>query len=346
MQKCEGVWLYLHYVVSEIWRGEQPALDLEALPTGLGQYYASFWHNYRASHEADWHRWYEPLLSTLAVIQEAVPLDRLVALSGIAATKPADLKQLADVLAGDWAPFVRCSVGGRDLRALPPHVALVSPRRSRGADARRTRPHRRPLPDRWGGLERGLPDLPEVPRPGDATWSEPSEQRYGRRYLALHLATAGAEQRAQLFELLTLDAARREGATKPRQRHHLDGSVCHGPARPSPRSVHGGRQIGGTPTTRTPGWSATTSSQVNLAWRRAEDQSRQSDGDRGSSMGWQLRFALMQSSINARAESLPVDLLLALVRCGRWDAYQAWAFADRIPALAGVRWRSLKWPGC
>ena len=57
-RKCEGVWLYLHYVVAEIRRAERPALDLEALPTGLEQYYATFWHDFRDSHDPDWHRWY------------------------------------------------------------------------------------------------------------------------------------------------------------------------------------------------------------------------------------------------------------------------------------------------
>jgi hypothetical protein len=331
MRKCEGVWTYLHYVVSEITRGEHPALNLEALPTGLWQYYESFWRDYRARHDADWQRWYEPLLSTLAVIQEAVPLERLVALSGIAANEPEDMTQLADVLGGDWGPFVRCSERGRayelyhhTLRSfLREHLAA----QTRDAHARIADQYL----TRWGGLEGGLPDLPEGPRVGDATLSEPAEQRYGRRYLALHLANAGAESRAQLFELLTLDqrAVKAPPASEapPPRWFRLpwtrQAATQVSPRRPTNRwyAYHENAGLVGDYV-----------GQVTLAWRRAEAQSHQSNGDRGSSVGWELRFALMQSSINARAENLPVDLLLALVRCGRWDAFQAWAFADRIPA--------------
>jgi hypothetical protein len=331
VRKCEGVWLYLHYVVSDLGRAERPALDLEALPTGLWQYYVSFWRDYRARHDADWPRWYEPLLSTLAVIQEPVPLDRLVALSGIAVNEPADLTQLADVLGGDWGPFIRCSEGGWAYELY--HHTLRSflqddlAAQTRDAHARIAGHYL----TRWGGLERGLPDLPAVPRLRDATLSEPAEQRYGRRYLALHMANAGAESRAQLFDLLTLDQptvkAPPASEVPPPRWFRLPWTrqavTQVSPRRPTNRwyAYHENAGLVGDYV-----------SQVNLAWRRAEDQSHQSNADRGSSVGWELRFALMQSSINARAENLPVDLLLALVRCGCWDAYQAWAFADRIPA--------------
>ena len=260
-----------------------------------------------------------------------MPLDRLVALSGIAAKEPADSKQLADVLEGDWGPFVRCSAEGRTYE-LYHHTLRAFLREDLAAQTRDA--HAR-IADhyltRWGGLERGLPDLPEVPRLADATRTAAADQRYGRRYLALHLANAGAEQRAQLFDLLTLDerAVKAPPASAPPRRRWFrwpwtrQAVTQVSPRRPTNRwyAYHENAGLVGD-----------FVCQVNLAWRQAEDQSRQSNGDRGSSMGWELRFALIQSSINARAESLPVDVLLALVRCGRWDVYQAWAFADRIPS--------------
>ena len=35
LEKCRGVWIYLHYVVEEIERGRRSPLDLEALPNGV-----------------------------------------------------------------------------------------------------------------------------------------------------------------------------------------------------------------------------------------------------------------------------------------------------------------------
>lgn len=49
--KCRGVWIYLHYVVHEVERGERSPLDLDALPDGMTQYYARYWRRWRDEDE-------------------------------------------------------------------------------------------------------------------------------------------------------------------------------------------------------------------------------------------------------------------------------------------------------
>lgn len=68
-EKSLGVWMYLHYVIKEIERGQRAPLDIESLPKGLVGYYADYWDNWRSgrkgSDAAKWDSLYAPLLATL-----------------------------------------------------------------------------------------------------------------------------------------------------------------------------------------------------------------------------------------------------------------------------------------
>jgi hypothetical protein len=48
LEKCRGVWVYLHYVVVDIETGGRSPLLLDDLPEGLWQYYAFYWSQWRA----------------------------------------------------------------------------------------------------------------------------------------------------------------------------------------------------------------------------------------------------------------------------------------------------------
>ena len=55
LRKCQGVWIYLHYVVSEIDQGTRSPLDLEALPNSVWQYYAERWRKWRDRDKTAWY---------------------------------------------------------------------------------------------------------------------------------------------------------------------------------------------------------------------------------------------------------------------------------------------------
>ena len=78
LEKSRGVWIYLHYVVAEIERGERLPLRLDDLPKDLWQYYADYWKRWRDSHGQTWDSVDLPLLTTLAAAQESLPLDALL----------------------------------------------------------------------------------------------------------------------------------------------------------------------------------------------------------------------------------------------------------------------------
>lgn len=101
MAKCRGVWVYLHYVVHEIERGERSPLDLDMLPEGITQYYARNWAMPRAQDEHAWYSIYLPVLSTLAALGDSVTSARLCTLAGIE-----DEQTLEYLLMEKWVPFL------------------------------------------------------------------------------------------------------------------------------------------------------------------------------------------------------------------------------------------------
>jgi hypothetical protein len=77
IEKSQGVWVYLHYLLHAIERGENALLDLDALPDGMVQYYANYWRRWRDEDEDKWYATYLPLLSVLAAVQEAITVEQL-----------------------------------------------------------------------------------------------------------------------------------------------------------------------------------------------------------------------------------------------------------------------------
>ena len=80
LAKSQGVWVYLHYVVSEIEKGQRSLLNLDKLPNGLAQYYADYWNRWEKKDHKLWQDIYLRLLAGLTAAQEAVTLSRLCAL--------------------------------------------------------------------------------------------------------------------------------------------------------------------------------------------------------------------------------------------------------------------------
>ncbi|MBR8832807.1 MAG: hypothetical protein DSM106950_01870 [Stigonema ocellatum SAG 48.90 = DSM 106950] len=75
------------------------------------------------------------------------------------------------------------------------------------------------------------------------------------------------------------------------------------------------------------GQTANFVSDVVRAWRLAEEMFEKNP----SSISLQVRYALIQSSINSRAKNIPPTLLAALVEKKRWTVNQGLAYARQIP---------------
>jgi len=211
LEKCRGLWIYLHYVVHEIKRGERSPLDLDTLPDGMTQYYVRYWQRWRDKDEDEWYKTYLPLLSTLAAAQEAVAIEQLARWSGV----NLPLQRLGRLLNEQWRPFLAVArQDGKEHYRLY-HATLREffdgwSERSRLTTteaalvdelAAATRQAHTRIADRylgaWGGLEASLPGLQD-PAKRDL------DGGYGLRHLAAHLyALRDVEPyRQYLYELV------------------------------------------------------------------------------------------------------------------------------------------------
>ena len=135
LEKSQGVWIYLHYVLAEIETGQRPRpLTLEDLPQGLWQYYARFWKPMATrDHEDAWDALHLPLLSTLAAAQEGLTSEMLSALDGVA-SDPTALKRLRRVLDTEWSPYLAAASAGSGSAASVPFLPRQPPRVFRRGD--------------------------------------------------------------------------------------------------------------------------------------------------------------------------------------------------------------------
>lgn len=102
VEKSEGNFIYLRYVLPEIEQGAYKDLDLAAIPSGLQNYYEDHWVRMRGS-EAEREAWLNyklPVVMALVVVNEPVSLDLLAQFSGVP-SKP----RILDVLE-QWEQFL------------------------------------------------------------------------------------------------------------------------------------------------------------------------------------------------------------------------------------------------
>jgi tetratricopeptide (TPR) repeat protein len=204
--KSGGVWVYLHYILSEIedqHRPEidtHPSLDLDTLPQGLWAYYAGFWQRWKDENPLAWYELHLPLLATLAAVRTEVSLELLCILAGVDAVSE---------LPRRWRPFLAVT-RGEEYRYRLYHTSLEEFLHGRGggeelgedeqdfADelARATGQAHGRIAARylnsWGGLTDGLPEL-------EGRAVRDLDGQYGLRHIAEHLTRAGKVQ--QLFVL-------------------------------------------------------------------------------------------------------------------------------------------------
>jgi tetratricopeptide (TPR) repeat protein len=120
LQKCRGVWIYLHFVIHEIERGECLPSELGALPTGMTLYYARYWQRLKSQDRDEWYRTYLPLLSTLAAAREPIRAELLAKWAGVSISTP----DLCDLLGQQWRAFVAVTGQGDHSRYRLYHATL------------------------------------------------------------------------------------------------------------------------------------------------------------------------------------------------------------------------------
>ncbi|MBV7333913.1 ATP-binding protein [Chloroflexi bacterium TSY] len=100
VQKSEGNFMYLRYVLPEIERGVYKDLELADIPIGLQSYYQDHWQRMRGLDEEAWFEYKLPVIVTLTVVLEPVSIDLISNFS-----KVQRKARIRSVLR-DWAPFL------------------------------------------------------------------------------------------------------------------------------------------------------------------------------------------------------------------------------------------------
>jgi hypothetical protein len=98
--RSEGNFMYLHYVLPEIARGDYTARSLDDIPQGLNNYYQQHWLRMRSRDEESWFACRLPVIMALTVVRQPVPLDLVAECAGVA-----DHRRVHRVL-DDWLPFL------------------------------------------------------------------------------------------------------------------------------------------------------------------------------------------------------------------------------------------------
>jgi len=103
VEKSEGNFMYLRYVLPEIEHGAYTDLGLEALPIGLQNYYEDHWRRMRGKSEtesANWFTYKLPVIMALTVVKKPVSIDLIADFSGV--RERAHIREILH----EWAPFL------------------------------------------------------------------------------------------------------------------------------------------------------------------------------------------------------------------------------------------------
>ncbi len=212
-EKSRGVWMYLHYVLSDIARGRRAPRVLAQLPAGLVAYYAAFWQ--RWADQPQWDGFYAPILGALAAAREPVAVERLLRWTSVTASPYA----VAQLLNGEWSGFIQKYGEGYRLY----HASLRDFLRGETAEVTRSDALLvGELKQRTMEAHARIADHYREACGGD--WPALGEQdgSYGLRHLAYHLAEA------ERWEDLHALVAEENGAAQPwaAARHGAEGSYA------------------------------------------------------------------------------------------------------------------------
>jgi hypothetical protein len=327
-----GLWIYLHYVLSEIERGERTPLDLSALPQGIWQYYAQFWQGQRDEAGLEWSRVYLPILSTMAAAQEDLSFGLLCKLAGIESDE-----SLQRIVTETWRPYLsgrsvqeqRYRLYHASLREFfdgrldSDHLTIQEKSLSLELSKATIQAHYRIADhylNNWGGLAAALPTLEQTEMGSD-------DDAYGIRHIVSHLEHAGRAN--EVHQLLRLERS-----------HSRDSSGTAAFIRAAVRQKW---------STETDREDSSTSRAVNLWYEYRESRNDisgyLSDITRAWHLGTQIhtenhnlapglplqfRYALITASLHSLAGTIPPQLLVAAVEKGAWPTVQALSVARHI----------------
>jgi hypothetical protein len=100
VEKSQGNFMYLRYVLPEIERGAYRDLALDALPEGLMNYYKDHWRRMRGKDEESWFKYKLPIIVALTIVKEPVSIELIAAFS-----KVQERARIRAVLT-EWAQFL------------------------------------------------------------------------------------------------------------------------------------------------------------------------------------------------------------------------------------------------
>lgn len=109
--KSEGNFMYLHHVVPEIEHGAYDVAKLDEIPAGLKSYYDDHWKRMFGPGGDDWFAHKLPVIATLAVVSEPIPIELIASYSGV------ERRRVRSVLQ-EWSPFLQDDVIEHDGEAL------------------------------------------------------------------------------------------------------------------------------------------------------------------------------------------------------------------------------------
>ncbi len=346
MDKCDGVWIYLYYVVQEIVQGERNALDLAELPNGMTQYYTRYWQGWRVKDEEKWDEIYLPILTTLAAAQESLSCQQLCSWSN---AKITEIK-LRRLLEERWRPFLVVNEQGQqthyrfyhatlrsffhgeletdklsplELQLLNEVVTETRTRHSRFADH---------YLNAWGGLDGNLIGLRDES-------TRDSNDGYGVRYLAAHLE--GSRRIDELHQLLRFEWVWNEDI--PYTRHGWRGWVDTLIGKqPTYQRTHyqnvwytvqeAVNQLDGYLSDITRAWRLAESRISGTAETSITGKTNPNEAARKyDHIGLLCRYALVVASINNHAQNIRSGLLVELVKKKVWSYQQGLAIARQAP---------------
>jgi len=100
VEKSQGNFMYLRYVLPEIEHGSYSDLSLASLPAGLKSYYEDHWRRMRGISEEAWLDYKLPVMIALSIVKEPVSIDLLAEFS-----KVSDRRRIISVLR-EWQQFL------------------------------------------------------------------------------------------------------------------------------------------------------------------------------------------------------------------------------------------------
>jgi hypothetical protein len=103
VQRSEGNFMYLYYVLPEIERGAYATRSFTTLPLGLAGYYEDLWCRMRDGDPAAWFDYKLPVLVALAIAREPISIPLISDFSGI--KKRARIQEVLD----EWSPFLQAT---------------------------------------------------------------------------------------------------------------------------------------------------------------------------------------------------------------------------------------------